>query len=111
MASEAQYHISPELFAHLVRLAALELSPEEAEYLRRELNRQLDVIQELAAIPIPDDTPITSHGIPYPRAYRAPLREDQPHPFPHREEMLAQAPEVDEDGYVVVPDIPHETLS
>jgi len=30
--------ISPAIFDHLVELAALELAPDEAEYLRRELN-------------------------------------------------------------------------
>jgi hypothetical protein len=33
--------ITQELFDHLVGLAALELSPQEAEYLRKELNNQL----------------------------------------------------------------------
>ncbi|NJN44394.1 MAG: hypothetical protein HC806_06515 [Anaerolineae bacterium] len=47
--------ITPELFNHLVELAALELTSEESEYLRRELNRQLASIHTLAAIPIPDD--------------------------------------------------------
>ena len=33
--------ITPELFEHLVELAALEITPEEADYLQRELNNQL----------------------------------------------------------------------
>ena len=48
--------ITPEIFAHLVDLAALELSPEEAEYLRRQLNNQLKAIHELEAIPL-DEAP------------------------------------------------------
>jgi hypothetical protein len=36
--------ITVELFDHLVRLAALELSSQEAEYLRHELNNQLKAI-------------------------------------------------------------------
>ncbi len=102
--------ISPDLFAHLVELAALELTPEEAEYLRRELNRQLDAIHQLEATPIPEGTPITSHGVPYPAALRAPLRDDTWQPYPNRDALLTQAPETDPEGYVVVPDIPHETL-
>ena len=42
--------ITPELFAKLVTLAALELTPEESEYLRTELNHQLAAVQELSEI-------------------------------------------------------------
>ena len=52
--------ISPETFAHLVDLAALELSPEEGEYIRGQLNNQLKAINELAAIPL--DPPIPATG-------------------------------------------------
>ena len=101
--------ITPELFAHLVHLAQFELSPEEAEYLRRELNRQLDAIHKLERIPLADDVPVTSHGIPYQPQDRAPLREDTPRPFPHPERLLALAPK-EEDGYFVVPDAETEAL-
>ena len=50
--------ITPELFAHLVDLAALELSPEEGEYIRAQLNNQLKAIHELEAIPLDEDLPI-----------------------------------------------------
>ncbi len=101
--------ITPELFEHLVELAAFELGAEEAEYLRAELNKQLNAIHELEAVPLPPDTPITSHGVPYTREISAPPREDHWQPFPHPEKLMAQAPET-EDGYIVVPDIPHEEL-
>ena len=39
--------ISPELFEHLVGLAAIALDPTQSEYLRSELNKQLNVIEEL----------------------------------------------------------------
>ncbi len=39
--------ITPEMFAKLVTLAALELTPEESEYLRTELNHQLAAVKEL----------------------------------------------------------------
>ncbi len=97
------------LFDHLVELAAFELGSDEAEYLRRELNKQLDAIHELEAVPLDADTPITSHGVPYTQAISAPPREDRWQPFPHAEKLMAQAPET-EDGYIVVPDIPHEEL-
>ena len=101
--------ITPQLFEHLVNLAALELSPEEAEYLRRELNNQIKAIRELEAIPLEENTPITSHGVPYTPEITPAIRPDEWQPHPHPEKILAQAPET-EDGYVVVPDIPHIEL-
>ncbi len=95
--------ITREMFDHLVHLAQFELSEEEAEYLRRELNRQLDAIHKLEAIPLEEDVPITSHGVPYRPEDRAPLREDEVRPYPHPERLRDLAPE-EEDGYFVVPD-------
>ncbi len=101
--------ISPQLFEHLLQLAALEFSPQEGEYLRRELNRQLHAIHELEAIPLTDDLSITSHGVPFIPEISPPLREDSWNECPFPEEIVSQAPEV-EDGYVIVPDIPHTEL-
>lgn len=105
--------ITPELFAHLVQLAALELSPEESEYLRAQLNGQLRAIRELERIEIPGDVPPAAHGVSFGPGLRPPARGDQTRPPEETERLaqkiLAQAPEVDE-GYFVVPDIPHEEL-
>ncbi len=101
--------ITPELFEHLVLLAALELSPQEAEYLRRELNNQLKAIHELEAIPLEADTPVTSHGVPYTAEIAPSIREDTWQPYPDAHEILAQAPQT-EAGYIVVPDIPHTEI-
>ncbi|MCS7246994.1 MAG: aspartyl/glutamyl-tRNA amidotransferase subunit C [Anaerolineales bacterium] len=101
--------ITPELFDHLVELAALELSPHEAEYLRRELNNQLRALQELVAVPLDPDIPPALHGINYPREIRPPLRNDEWIPSSHVETILKQAPEL-EERYVVVPEIPHQDL-
>lgn len=101
--------ISRATFDHLVDLAALELDESQAEYLRRELNHQLGAIHELEAIPLSPDVQTTSHGVPYTDESRPFLREDRWQPYPHPEEILEQAPEVNE-GYIVVPDIPHTTL-
>lgn len=101
--------ISIEVFAHLVELAALELEPEEAEYLRRELNHQLQAIRDLEAIELSPDLSITSHGVPYPPETRPELRADRDRPARLAEAILQQAPEV-EDRYLVVPDIPHTEL-
>lgn len=102
--------ITPEVFAHMVQLAALDLKPDEAEYLRRELNKQLQSIHELEQIPLDASTPVTSHGVPYTSVISQDLRSDVWQPDPAAAEILEQAPEV-EDGYVVVPDIPHTELS
>jgi aspartyl/glutamyl-tRNA(Asn/Gln) amidotransferase C subunit len=101
--------ISPELFLRLVELAALELSPAEAEYLRQELNNQLKAIHELEAIPLDETTPITSHGVPYTPQTTPPLRADEWVPYRDSQEILGQAPESDE-GYIIVPEIPHTEL-
>lgn len=101
--------ITPELFDHLVELAALELSPEESEYLRRQLNNQLNAIHELEAIPLDLKTPAASHGVPYTPQIRPAIREDRWVPYPTPEKILEEAPET-EDRYFVVPEIPHTDL-
>ncbi len=101
--------ISPDVFEHLVTLAALELDPQEGEYLRGQLNNQLKAIHELEAIPIPPDTPLAAHGVPYPPELSQRPRPDRLDPCEDAEAILAQAPQV-EDGYIIVPDIPHTEL-
>jgi aspartyl-tRNA(Asn)/glutamyl-tRNA(Gln) amidotransferase subunit C len=101
--------ITPELFTHLVELAALELSSEEGEYLRRELNNQLKAIHELEAIPVDLTTPVASHGVPYTSFTSPAIREDVVRAHPNPARLLETAPET-EDGYIVVPDIPHQDL-
>ena len=101
--------ITPEIFNRLVQLAALELNPEEAEYLRAELNNQLKAIHDLEAIPLAKDTPVTSHGVPYSPEITPPLRSDEWDADPAGEDIIPQAPQSD-DGYIVVPDIPHVDL-
>ncbi len=101
--------ITPELFEHLVELAALELSVEEGEYLRRQLNNQLMAIHELQAIPLDPATPIASHGVPYTPETSAHIREDILKSYPDPAKLLEGAPDVQEN-YIVVPDIPHQSL-
>lgn len=101
--------ITQEIFAHLVDLAALQLNADEAEYLRQQLNQQINSINELEAIPLEEDVPLTSHGVPYTPSISPDLRDDTWRPYPHPEEILGQAPQV-EDGYIIVPEIPHTDL-
>jgi aspartyl/glutamyl-tRNA(Asn/Gln) amidotransferase C subunit len=101
--------ITPEIFNHLVELAALELNPEEAEYIRRQLNNQLKAINELAAIPLDESILPAAHGVPYTPLTSPTPRPDVWLPFDDPAGLLAQAPET-EDGYISVADIPHTTL-
>jgi aspartyl-tRNA(Asn)/glutamyl-tRNA(Gln) amidotransferase subunit C len=101
--------ITPELFNHLVELAALELSTEEGEYMRRQLNNQLKAIHELEAIPLDPSTPIASHGVPYTPATSPAMREDVIRAYPNPARLLETAPEV-EEHYIIVPEIPHQDL-
>jgi aspartyl-tRNA(Asn)/glutamyl-tRNA(Gln) amidotransferase subunit C len=101
--------ITPEVFNHMVLLAALELTSEESEYLRQQLNNQLKAIHELEAIPLAEDILPTSHGVPYTAQIIPPIRLDEWAPYANPQEILAQAPET-QDGYIVVPDIPHLDL-
>ncbi|MCJ7623268.1 MAG: aspartyl/glutamyl-tRNA amidotransferase subunit C [Anaerolineaceae bacterium] len=102
-------YITPETFNHLVKLAELEMDAEEAEYLRGELNKQLNAIKELEAIPIDDDVPLSLHGVPYSLANSQAYREDVWKPFENVAGIISQVPEVIDD-HVIVPDIPHKTL-
>ena len=101
--------ITPELFDHLIQLAALELTREEAEYLHRQLNEQLKSIDELLSIPVDPDTPLAVHGVSYSLGISQPSRADEWQPELNPEEILRQAPET-EDGYIIVPEIPHTEL-
>ena len=101
--------ISLDLFTHLVDLAALQLNQEESEYLRAELNKQLQSIDELAAIVLDDGAATTAHGVPYPIDIRPAIRTDLAIECEEADDILKQAPEID-DRYFVVPDIPRETL-
>lgn len=101
--------ITPEVFNHLVQLAALELDDSQAEYLRQELNKQLASIRELEAIKLEEGLPAASHGVPYPPEHKPALRGDEWETCPEAKAITAQAPQF-EDGYIIVPDIPHTTL-
>jgi len=101
--------ITPELFEHLVELAAFAFNPEEAEYLRRELNNQLNAIHQLEAVPLDEEVPLASHGVPYTPKASPSLRADAWQPFEDTDQILEQAPQV-EDRYFIVPDIPHTEL-
>lgn len=101
--------ITPEVFKHLVELAALDMTPEQAEYLRRELNNQLKAIHELEAIPFDKSIPPSSHGVAYTPDTSPKIRADVWIPYENPASIIGQAPQ-SADNYIVVPEIPHTTL-
>ena len=101
--------ITLDVFNHLVELAALELTAEEADYLRTQLNQQLLAIHQLSAIPLEEDVLPAAHGISYTAENSQALRLDEWLPYTDTTAIMGQVPEVD-GGYVVVPDIPHTAL-
>ncbi len=107
--SELSEEITTEVFEHLVELAAFAFDPEEAEYLRRELNNQLQAVHQLEAVPLAEDVPLAAHGVVFTPQISAGLREDVWEPCENSEAILEQAPQV-EDNYIVVPDIPSTKL-
>ncbi len=101
--------ITLESFNHLVELAALELTADEAEYLRAQLNQQLLAIHQLSAIPLEADVPAAAHGIAYTAENSQGPRADEWRPYADTAAILGQVPEMD-GGYIVAPDVPHTTL-
>ena len=77
--------------------------------MRRQLNNQLNAIRELEAVPLDEGISTTSHGVPYTLQSSPEPREDEWHPYHQVTALLAQAPQF-EDGYIIVPDIPHTSL-
>jgi len=73
---------------HVARLARLELSGDEKERMRRELDGILSYIGKLRALDTTGVEP-TSHAVPLTNV----LREDVEKPSLPREEMLANAPD------------------
>jgi len=93
-------NITPEMFAKLVTLAALELTPEESEYLRTELNHQLAAVKELSEIQLAEGVQPSLHGLD---CQGNSPRPDVWIPFANSPEILALAPESD-GAYFQVPD-------
>ncbi len=94
-------YITLEMFTKLVDLAALELDPEQSDYLRTELNHQLAAVKELSEIALDDSVKPSLHGV---ECQPKPPRQDVWQAFPHPEEIIAMAPE-SQDGMIVVPDV------
>jgi aspartyl-tRNA(Asn)/glutamyl-tRNA(Gln) amidotransferase subunit C len=81
---------------HVARLARLALSEEELEPMARELSAVLDHIAKIGELDL-SDTPPTSHVV----ELTGGLRADEPRPSLPREVVLAQAPAVGGEGFLV----------
>ena len=85
------------------------MDPEEAESLRFEMNRQMDVIRQLEAIPLEEKVRPVIHGNPYPQEIRCELRDDIMKPFANSDAIIGEAP-LSRDGYIVSPDVAHQKI-
>lgn len=81
---------------HVARLARLALSEEEIEPMARELSAVLGHVATISQLDL-TDVPPTSHVV----EVTGRLRPDEPRPCLPREVALAQAPAVDQDGFLV----------
>ena len=90
--------ITPDDVAHVARLARLHLSEDELVTFTGQLDAVLDHAADVEALDL-SDTPPTSH--PYPLSNV--LRDDVVTPSLDRDEVLAQAPAVEDQQFRVPP--------
>ena len=81
---------------HVARLARLALAEDEIEPMARELSAVLDHIARIGELDLSDVAP-TSHVV----EVTGGLRPDEPRPSLPREIVLAQAPAVSDEGFLV----------
>lgn len=81
---------------NVAALAHLDLTDDEVEAMARELSAVLDHIEKIGELDL-DGVPPTSHVVDVVNA----LRPDEPRPSLPREQVLAAAPEVVDDGFGV----------
>jgi len=92
----AKPKITLEEVERVARLARLALTPEEKERMRAQLDVILAYIDKLRQLDT-DGVEPTSHAIPMTNV----MREDEPRPPFPKEEMLANAPELEGDFFRV----------
>ena len=88
--------IDREQVLHVARLARLELSDDEVERMSGELTGILGHIEKIGELDL-EGVPPTSHVVEVANAVRA----DEPRPSWPREDLLAAAPAVRDDGFEV----------
>ena len=88
--------IDREQVLHVARLSRLELSDDEVGRMAQELSTVLGHLEKIGELTLDDVAP-TSHVVEVDNA----LRPDVPVPCLPREVALAQAPAVQDDGFLV----------
>ncbi len=88
--------IDREQVLHVARLARLELTDDEVERMVAELSHVLEHVDRIAELDL-EGVPPTSHVVEVTGA----LRADTPRPSLPREVALAQAPAVQDGGFLV----------
>jgi aspartyl-tRNA(Asn)/glutamyl-tRNA(Gln) amidotransferase subunit C len=88
--------ITPEDVEHVARLARLRLGPEEVRTFTAQLAAVLDHARDVEALDTAGVEP-TAHPLPLVNV----LRDDVPRPGCDREEILAEAPEVEDHRFRV----------
>ena len=95
----AQLKITLEQVRHVARLARLELSPQDEERLRADMDEMLAYVDKLNALDTKDVAPTTQVG-----EAGTPMRDDEVTNQPAADAMLANAPSRERD-YFKVPKI------
>ena len=88
--------IDREQVLHVARLARLRLNDAEVKQMAAELGSVLDHIEKIGELDL-DDVEPTTHVVDVAGA----LRADEPRPSLPRDVVLAQAPAVADDGFLV----------
>jgi aspartyl-tRNA(Asn)/glutamyl-tRNA(Gln) amidotransferase subunit C len=88
--------IDSALVLHVAKLASLSLAPQEVDRYTKELARIVGYVEQLDGVDTSGVAP-TAHV----EIRRLPVREDALVPCLSREEALAEAPQVEADGFAV----------
>lgn len=96
--------LSSDEVRYIASLARLDVSDEEVQRLAPQLSRILEYAEKVGEVAA-EDVPPTSH--PYPLANVT--RDDEVQPSLPRDELLAQAPEVEDDRFAVPRIVAEET--
>jgi aspartyl-tRNA(Asn)/glutamyl-tRNA(Gln) amidotransferase subunit C len=89
-------NIDRALVLHVAKLASLSLSDPDVDRFASELQRIVGYIEQLDSLDTRDVPPTANVSVD-----RAPGRPDEVAPSLKRDEVLAQAPEVESDGFAV----------
>jgi aspartyl-tRNA(Asn)/glutamyl-tRNA(Gln) amidotransferase subunit C len=84
------------LIQHVAKLASLSLCDSDVDRFASELRRIVGYIEQLDSLDTRDVPPTANVSVD-----RAPGRPDEVAPGLNRDEVLAQAPEVESDGFAV----------